>query len=485
MNELDANTYYFATTIPFQHVKSVHKVDSAQILPELRYYHQFYQISARVFKARNRMLYKAGLIPDTVYSELNSIISSMTRSNAKLAKSKDLNQCQTVMEMHRSIIGEIKSKLGEDYATYLQLMYSDHEQHMAVMRLWLLQNIPNIITSLRSIQALILNNVDDHIKTVVPAYLNCQVIQSISLGYNIVQYAEMLNRDIDRLSAIQHNINRSPCGAGIVAGTSLAINRATMSRFLHFREVIDNALDALTDNDFLLETAFTFSVCANHIGRMAGQILAWHEENGELALHDERYAARSISAMEQSANLESIRSRMTRIQGELSMALHMSGMQHSTLNNDLDSLTTSVANSFHNIMECIVLLHTMMLELRINKRTLKEAAQQQNSFFNDIRDWLLQNTKHDLIQSTKITEEIISYANSHKKKLSLIELKELQAIDPSITDDIYSVLIASRAIIARRSKGGSNPVQVRKKMRSLRRQVFNQTLVDNESTVAN
>ncbi len=477
MKELETNISPATSILSVQNSKSLHKVDSTQILPELRYYHQFYQISARVFKARNRMLYKAGFIPENIYSELNTIVSSMTRSNAKLAKSKDLNQCQSIVEMHGSIIGEIKTKLGQDHATYIQFMYSAHEQHMAVMRLWLLQNLPNVIISLRSIQALILNNADDHVKTVVPAYLNHQVIQSISLGYNIVQYAEMLNRDVDRLNVIQHNINRSPCGAGIVAGTSLAINRASMSRLLQFREVIDSALDALTDNDFLLEVAFTFSVCANHLSRIANQMVAWHEENGELAFNDGKYSPRGASIAEQSINLEAIRNRMTRIQSELSTALHINSMQYSTLNNDLDSVTTSVVNSFHSVMECITLLQTMMLELRINKRSLKEAAQQQTGFFYDIRDWLLQNTKNDLIKSTKIAEQIINYSNSNKKKLSLIELKELQAIDPAITDDIYSVLIASRAIIGRRSKGGSNPVQVRKKMRNLRRQVFNQTLM--------
>ena len=69
----------------------------------------------------------------------------------------------------------------------------------------------------------------------------------------------------------------------------------------------------------------------------------------------------------------------------------------------------------------------------------------------------------------EITKSIVEYSNKKGKKLSLLELEELKKFEPRIYKDVFAVLTPSRAIIARRSSGATNPVQVRKAIRAARR----------------
>jgi argininosuccinate lyase len=110
-------------------------------------------------------------------------------------------------------------------------------------------------------------------------------------------------------------------------------------------------------------------------------------------------------------------------------------------------------------------------DMKVNRKVMKEAASHSYATAADLVDWLTMNTSLNLTQAENQTRSIIEYAITRGKKLSLLELTELQSFVPEINMDVYSVLIPSRTLIARRSGGGSNPVQIRKAIRAVKRKL--------------
>ena len=114
-------------------------------------------------------------------------------------------------------------------------------------------------------------------------------------------------------------------------------------------------------------------------------------------------------------------------------------------------------------------MSALVADFTVNKKEMKEAAQSPDASILDITEWLIVNLKHSYNQAYGIAEKIVIYAQKSNTKLSLLELSELKGIESKINKDIYSVLIPSRALISRRSAGGTNPVQLRKAIRAAKR----------------
>ena len=86
-----------------------------------------------------------------------------------------------------------------------------------------------------------------------------------------------------------------PLGAGALAGTSLPIDRGSLAKELGFRSVASNSMDAVSDRDFVIETAFVLSLVMAHLSRFGEEIVLWSsEEFGFISLPDAYATGSSI-----------------------------------------------------------------------------------------------------------------------------------------------------------------------------------------------
>ncbi|MDK7178984.1 lyase family protein, partial [Micrococcus luteus] len=56
--------------------------------------------------------------------------------------------------------------------------------------------------------------------TIMPGFTHLQVAQPVTFGHHLLAYAEMFQRDAERLADCRRRVNRSPLGAAALAGTS-------------------------------------------------------------------------------------------------------------------------------------------------------------------------------------------------------------------------------------------------------------------------
>jgi argininosuccinate lyase len=79
----------------------------------------------------------------------------------------------------------------------------------------------------------------------------------------------------------------------------------------------------------------------------------------------------------------------------------------------------------------------------------------------DLADWLVRKLALPFRNAHHVTGELVRRAESKGVGLDKLSLAELQAVEPRITEDIYTVLSAEHSAASRKSFGGTAPENVR------------------------
>lgn len=114
---------------------------------------------------------------------------------------------------------------------------------------------------------------------VMPGYTHLQPAQPVTYGFYLAGVAQAFERDHGRLVDAWARTNISPLGAGALAGTTFAIDRAAVAASLGFEGLVENTLDAVATRDFGLEILAGLSQIALGWSRVAQDyhVLVSHE----------------------------------------------------------------------------------------------------------------------------------------------------------------------------------------------------------------
>ncbi|MBO7073146.1 MAG: hypothetical protein J6V89_06530, partial [Acetobacter sp.] len=79
----------------------------------------------------------------------------------------------------------------------------------------------------------------------------------------------------------------------------------------------------------------------------------------------------------------------------------------------------------------------------------------------DLADWLVRVLKLPFRTAHHVTGRLVAKAEEKNINLADLTLADMQAEEPGITEDIYSVLSVDSSIASRTSMGGTAPQNVR------------------------
>ncbi|MFW6062133.1 MAG: argininosuccinate lyase, partial [Planctomycetota bacterium] len=158
-------------------------------------------------------------------------------------------------DIHMLVENALIQKTG-DAGRKLHTGRSRNDQIATDLRLWARDACDDLTARIRDLQRALVDQADARGRVVMPAYTHLQRAQPIVAGHALLAYAEMLQRDADRLADARRRINVCPLGSGAVAGTSLPLDRRRTAELLGFDGVTRNSIDATSDRDFLAELCF-------------------------------------------------------------------------------------------------------------------------------------------------------------------------------------------------------------------------------------
>ena len=102
----------------------------------------------------------------------------------------------------------------------------------------------------------------------------------------------------------------------------------------------------------------------------------------------------------------------------------------------------------------------MVEDMEPQPEAMRRAAGRGYSTATDLADWLVQRLDLPFRDAHHITGRIVAAAEAHGVELEDLPLEAMQAVEPRITEDVYSVLGVENSVKSRASYGGTAPQNV-------------------------
>jgi argininosuccinate lyase len=113
----------------------------------------------------------------------------------------------------------------------------------------------------------------------------------------------------------------------------------------------------------------------------------------------------------------------------------------------------------------------MVGDLEPVKEAMRAAAGRGYSTATDLADWLVRELKMPFRDAHHVTGSIVKAAEDRGLELEKVPIEVMQAIEPRISNGVYSVLSVENSVKSRKSYGGTSPQNVAKMARAWARRL--------------
>ncbi|MFN9102651.1 MAG: argininosuccinate lyase [Betaproteobacteria bacterium] len=363
-------------------------------------------------------------------------------------------------DVHLNIEARLTALVG-DAGKRLHTGRSRNDQVATDVRLWLRGEIDQLAPLLVQMQRALVELAARHAATVMPGFTHLQVAQPVSFGHHLLAYVEMFARDAERLADARRRVNRLPLGAAALAGTSYPLDRERVARTLGFDGGCMNSLDAVSDRDFAIEFSAWAAITMVHVSRLAEELVLWMSQSFAFIDLADRYCTGS-SIMPQKRNpdvAELARGKTGRVVGHLVGLVTLMKGQPLAYNKDNQEDKEPLFDTVDTLAATLRIMAEMVGGIVVKPEALKRAAMRGYATATDLADYLVKKGL-PFRDAHEAVAHAVKVALGRGVDLSELSLAELQAIDPRIGDDAFSVLTLEGSLNARNVLGGTAPAQV-------------------------
>jgi argininosuccinate lyase len=274
----------------------------------------------------------------------------------------------------------------------------------------------------------------------------------------------MFGRDASRFFDARERMNECPLGAAALAGSPFPIDRQAVARTLGFDAPTANSMDSVAARDFALEALSAATICAVHLSRLAEEIVLWATPQfGFVKLSDAFTTGSSIMPQKRNPDAaELVRAKVGRILGaQTALTVVMKGLPL-TYSKDMQEDKVPTFEAFDALELSLNAMAGMIADLEPDADAMRRAAGGGFSTATDLADWLVRTLDMPFREAHHVTGAAVKRAEAlGLGDLASLPLAELQALEPRISQAVYSVLTPAASAASRTSYGGTAPAQVR------------------------
>ena len=409
-------------------------------------------------KAHCTMLAETGIIAradaDQIIEGLDRVLAEI--EGGRFAFSRELE------DIHMNVESRLTDLIGAA-AGRLHTARSRNDQVATDFKLYIRDTLDHLDEQLTDFQLALVEKAEAHADAIMPGFTHLQTAQPVTFGHHCLAYVEMAARDRGRMQDARRRLNQNPLGSAALAGTSFPIDREMTSKALGFDGPTRNSLDAVSDRDFVLEALSAASIAAMHLSRLAEEIVIWSTPGFDFIRLPDSFTTGS-SIMPQKRNpdaAELIRAKTGRVIGALtSLLVVMKGLPLA-YSKDMQEDKEAAFDALDALSLSLAAMTGMVRTLTINAPAMKAAAARGFSTATDLADWLVRELNLPFRQAHHVTGSLVAKAEAKGCDLDGLSLDEMQAVEPGITKDVYSVLGVENSVASRTSFGGTAPENVR------------------------
>ena len=413
-------------------------------------------------QAHARMLARQGIIAaddaEKIVGGLDAILREIEAGTFKFARALE--------DIHLNIEARLTELIGP-VAGKLHTARSRNDQVATDLKLWVRDAIDTLDRALADLQRALADKALATAAMVMPGFTHLQVAQPVTFGHHLLAYVEMIGRDRGRFADARARLNESPLGAAALAGTSFPIDRVATAAALDFGRPTANSLDAVSDRDFAIETLAAASLAAIHLSRFAEEIVIWSSPQfGFVALSDRFTTGSSIMPQKRNPDAaELVRAKTGRIIGALTALMVVMKGLPLAYGKDMQEDKEPLFDALDALALSIAAVTGMVADMEPNAAAMRKAAAAGYSTATDLADWLVRSLGLPFREAHALTGRIVAAAEAKRVSLAKLSLDQMQAIEPRITTDVYSVLGVAESVKSRVSFGGTAPQNVRREAR--------------------
>ena len=439
----------------------------AEIMQEINVSISFDKVLApqdiRGSKAHAAMLAETGIITK---SDAREILKGLDQVAAEI-EDGNFTFSRALEDVHMNVESRLKELIGAP-AGRLHTARSRNDQVATDFRLFVRDSTDGIIKLLGDLQAVLVAKAEEHAATVMPGFTHLQPAQPVTFGHHLLAYVEMLGRDKGRFTDARRRLNECPLGSAALAGTPFPIDRAKTAEVLGFDRPMANSLDGVSDRDFALEVLAAASITAVHLSRFAEEIVLWMTPQfGFIRLSDRFTTGSSIMPQKRNPDAaELVRAKVGRIAAAFQGLLMVMKGLPLAYSKDMQEDKEATFDALASLRLALAAMTGMVGDLEPDKERMRAAAGRGYSTATDLADWLVRELKMPFRDAHHVTGSIVKAAEDRGLDLENVPLDVMQAVEPKITDAVYSVLSVENSVKSRKSYGGTSTQNVAKMARA-------------------
>lgn len=358
-------------------------------------------------------------------------------------------------DIHSFIEAQLQKKVGEK-ASLIRLARSRNDTVITDLRLYLKDEL-NQIRKLHGAYLTALLSLGEKFKdTVIPAYTHFRRAQPVFFAfYGLAHFAEGM-REREALDLALAWTDVSSLGAGAVSGTSWPIDPQAVAKRLGFRVPFFNALDAVSDRDFLLAFYFAASLILTHVSRLSEDLILWSSEGlSYVELPDSLCTGSSLMPQKKNPDpLELLRGKTGKMIGDLmSLFVTVKGLPLG-YNRDLQEDKAPVFAAVDTLKGSLSMISRILGGLSVSGEALCKLWRDDFSLATDLADELVKHG-YSFAEAHARTGKVIQYCDEKKKFLKDLSAQELNVLLPKFDVRAFQAFSVMESAKRRNSPGGT------------------------------
>ena len=318
-------------------------------------------------------------------------------------------------DIHSFIESELVKLIGDD-GKKLHTARSRNDQVATDTKLYCIKKVDTGIDLLTKLIDTLKKLAIENENTIMPGFTHLQKAQPITLALYLDAYKQMFKRDLSRFNDLRKRMDECPLGACALAGTTYDIDRNFVSEKLGFAKPTDNALDSVSDRDYLIEFLSALSIVMMHISRMSEEFIIWNSDEYRYIKISDKYTTGS-SIMPQKKNpdiCELMRGKTAQVFGSLLSMLTLMKALPLAYNKDMQEDKAISLPSINTALDSIEILNDLLLNIEFDKEKLKNSCL--TGFINatDVADYLV-NKDTPFRDAHEMVGKLVLYAEKNKR----------------------------------------------------------------------
>ena len=370
-------------------------------------------------------------------------------------------------DIHMFIEAELTKRIG-DAGKKLHTARSRNDQVALDMNLYVKGSIEEVKAELKNMISVLIDIAENNLDTIMPGYTHFQRAQPVTFAYYMMAYANMFARDISRLDDLTNRL-KMPLGSAALAGTTYPIDREMVAKKLDFSEPYANAMDAVSDRDYVIEFASDLSMIMMHLSRFAEEVILWTStEFGYLELDDAYATGSSIMPQKKNPDIaELVRGKTGRVYGNLMGILTVMKGLPLAYDKDMQEDKESLFDSVDTIKACLPIFAAMLKSATIKKDAMKKAAEKGFINATDVADYLAKKGM-PFRDAYKCSGQLVAICINTNNTLNSLPLEEYKKISTLFEQDIYDVIDLKNCVEKRASQGGPSISSVKEQIKKIK-----------------